>query len=229
MKLTKRMKAIREGFDKDASFTLEEAIKMLKDTSKVKFDETVDIAIKLGVDPKQSDQNVRGMVSLPHGNGKTCKVIVFARGAKAEEAKAAGADVVGDDDLIEKINGGWLDFDRCVATPDMMGIIGKVAKVLGPKGLMPNPKLGTVTMDVTKAVKEAKSGSIEFRVDKASHIYAGVAKLSFDAAKIATNIKALIDAVNKAKPASSKGVYLQKVTLSSTMGLGVKVNLSSFA
>jgi large subunit ribosomal protein L1 len=229
MKLSKRMKAIQEGFNADALYTLEEAVKILKDKSKVKFDETDHIAIKLGVDTKQSDQNVRGMVNLPHGNGKTCKVIVFAKGAKAAEATAAGADVVGDDDLVDKINGGWLDFDRCVATPDMMGTIGKVAKVLGPKGLMPNPKLGTVTMDVTKAVKEVKSGSIEFRVDKASHIYAGVAKISFDAAKIAANVKALIEAVNKAKPASTKGIYLQKITLSSTMGLGVKVSLSSVA
>jgi large subunit ribosomal protein L1 len=221
------MKAVRAAFDKEAVYALPEAIKLLKEQSKVKFDETVDIAVKLGVDPKQSDQNVRGMVSLPHGSGKTCKVAVFAKGAKAEEAKAAGADIVGDDDLVEKIQGGFLDFDRCVATPDMMGTLGKVAKILGPKGMMPNPKLGTVTMDVGRAVTEAKSGSVEFRVDKAGSVYAGVAKLSFEAGKIAENIKALLEAVNKAKPASSKGVYLQKVFLSSTMGPGLRVDLTS--
>lgn len=226
-KLNKRMKALYEGFDKDKVFEIADAIKFLKEKSSVKFDETVDVAIKLGVDPKQSDQNVRGMVTLPHGNGKTLRVAVFAKGAKAEEAKAAGADVVGDDDLVEKIQGGFLDFDRAVATPDMMAVLGKVAKILGPKGLMPNPKLGTVTMDVAKAVNDAKSGSVEFRVDKSANIYAGIAKLSFDEAKIIDNVKALVEAVSKAKPASSKGVYLQRICLSSTMGLGLKISLSS--
>jgi large subunit ribosomal protein L1 len=196
---------------------------MVKERAKSKFDETIEIAINLGVDPRHADQMVRGVVTLPNGTGRTLRVGVFARGAKAEEAKAARADVVGAEDLVEKVQGGAIDFDRCIATPDMMPLVGRLGKVLGPRGMMPNPKIGTVTMDVTTAVKGAKGGSVEFRVEKAGIVQAGVGKASFTEEKLVQNIKALADAVSKAKPAGAKGTYIQRVAVSSTMGPGVKV------
>ena len=196
---------------------------MVKERAKSKFDETIEIAINLGVDPRHADQMVRGVVTLPNGTGRTLRVGVFARGAKAEEAKAAGADVVGAEDLVEKVQGGNIDFDRCIATPDMMPLVGRLGKVLGPRGMMPNPKIGTVTMDVATAVKGAKGGSVEFRVEKAGIVQAGVGKASFSEEKLVQNVKALADAVSKAKPAGAKGTYIQRVAVSSTMGPGVKV------
>jgi large subunit ribosomal protein L1 len=215
---------MNDGLSKDRLYTAEEAIRILKEKSAVKFDETLDAAIALGIDTKQSDQNVRGMVSLPNGTGKKARVAVFAKGAKAEEAKAAGADLVGEDDLIEKILKGELNFDRAIATPDMMASLGKAAKILGPKGLMPNPKLGTVTTDVKGAVAKAKAGQVEFRAEKSGIVHAGLGKLSFGEAKLAENFKAFLDAVIKAKPASSKGVYLKKICLSTTQGVGLKID-----
>src|SRR3989440_8578771 len=200
---------------------------MVKERAKSKFDETIEIAINLGVDPRHADQMVRGVVNLPNGTGRTLRVGVFARGAKAEEAKAAGADVVGAEDLVEKVQGGNIDFDRCIATPDMMPLVGRLGKVLGPRGLMPNPKVGTVTMDVTAAVKGAKGGSVEFRVEKAGIIHAGVGKASFPADKLVENIKAFADAVAKSRPAGAKGTFVQRVAVSSTMGPGVKVEPAS--
>ena len=223
MAQAKRMKAIRDGIDPAKSYTLDEAIKLVKARAKAKFDETIEIAMNLGVDPKHADQMVRGVVSLPNGTGRTVRVGVFARGAKADEAKAAGADVVGAEDLFEIVNGGKVDFDRCIATPDMMPLVGRLGKVLGPRGMMPNPKVGTVTMDVTSAVKGAKGGSVEFRVEKAGIVQAGIGKASFSEEKLVENVKALADAVAKAKPAGSKGTYIQRVAVSSTMGPGVKV------
>jgi len=222
----KRLKKAYEGIEKKA-YSLDEAIKMIKAGATAKFDETVDIAVKLGVDPKQSDQMVRGAVSLPAGTGKTLKVAVFAKGPKATEAKNAGADIVGDDDLMNDILAGKIDFQRLIATPDMMGLVGRVGKILGPKGLMPNPKLGTVTMDVANAVKAAKAGQVQFRVDAAAIVHAGIGKASFSDDKIAENVRAFIKALQGLKPASSSGVYLQQVALSTTQGVGVKVALTS--
>ncbi|MFH1339878.1 MAG: 50S ribosomal protein L1 [Pseudomonadota bacterium] len=223
MAIGKRLKKAREGIDREKLYPLADAIKMIKDRATSKFDETVEIAINLGVDPRHADQMVRGVVTLPNGTGRTLRVGVFARGAKAEEAKAAGADVVGAEDLVEKVQGGQIDFDRCIATPDMMPLVGRLGKVLGPRGMMPNPKIGTVTMDVASAVKGAKGGSVEFRVEKAGIVQAGIGKASFTADKLVENVKALADAVSKAKPAGAKGTYIQRVAVSSSMGPGVKV------
>lgn len=224
--VSKRMKKMYEGLDKEKVYTISEALKVLKEKSTVKFDETVDIAMNLGIDTKQSDQNIRGMVSLPNGTGKKCVVAVFAKGPKATEAKDAGADIVGDDDLIANILKGQIDFDRCIATPDMMAALGKVAKILGPKGLMPNPKLGTVTMNVKDAVEKAKAGQVEYRAEKAGVVHAGVGKMSFGEAKLEENIRAFVDVIVKAKPATSKGTYLKQVSLSSTQGVGLKIDLN---
>ena len=223
----KRLREVREKLDNNKVWSLEEAVTFLKKNATAKFDETIELAVNLGIDTKQSDQNVRGMVVLPHGTGKSIRVAVFAKGPKADEAKAAGADIVGDDDLAEKIQKGELDFERCIATPDMMGVVGRLGQVLGPKGLMPNPKLGTVTMDVTAAVKAAKGGAVEYRAQKEGIVHVGVGKASFDDAKIVENIRALMDAVVKAKPATSKGTYLKKAALSSTMGPGLRLELST--
>ena len=223
----KRLTKAYVGIDRNKSYELREAVRLIKDNAKAKFDETIEIAINLGVDPKQSDQNVRGIITLPHGTGKSLRVAVFAKGAKADEAKAAGAELVGGDDLAEKINKGEMNFDRCIATPDMMGVVGKLGKVLGPRGLMPNPKLGTVTMDVVSAIKAAKAGQLEFRVEKAGIVHAGIGKASFSYESLAENAAAFIDAIAKAKPSGSKGTYMKKVSLSSTMGPGVKINLST--
>jgi large subunit ribosomal protein L1 len=220
------MKKINEGLDKSKLYPAREALDVIKSKSLAKFDETVDVALSLGIDAKQSDQTVRGMVSLPHGTGKAVRVAVFAKGNKADEARAAKADLVGDDDIIEKIQKGEIAFDRAIATPDMMAALGKVAKVLGPKGLMPNPKLGTVTTDVKGAVEKAKAGQVEFRAEKAGTVHAGIGKLSFGTDKLMENLKAFVIAVEKAKPASSKGVFLKKASLSSTQGPGLKLDLA---
>ena len=225
----KRYAAAAKLVDRNKAYPLAEAVKLLKAGAKTKYDETVDIAINLGVDPKQSDQQVRGMVTMPGGIGKTIRVAVFARGDKAADALKAGADLVGADDLAEKILKGEMNFDRCIATPDMMGVVGKLGKVLGPRGLMPNPKLGTVTPNVVEAVKTAKSGQVEFRVEKAAIIHAGLAKASFAENAIEANIRAFIDAVNKAKPSGTKGNYLRKVSISTTMGPGLKIDLASLS
>ena len=226
-KLTKRTTNAREGIDPIKQYPLDEAVKLVKSRATAKFDETVEVAINLGVDPKHADQMVRGVVALPHGSGRTARVAVFAKGAKADEAKKAGADIVGAEDLAEQVGKGEINFDKCIATPDMMGIVGRLGKVLGPRGLMPNPKTGTVTMDVTQAVKDAKGGAVEFRVEKAGIVHAGVGKASFAEKAIAENVRALIDSVVKARPAGAKGTYLQKVSISSTMGPGVQVTLGS--
>ena len=224
MAIGKRFKSAREGIDVDKAYPLAEAIKMVKSRAKAKFDETIEIAINLGVDPRHADQMVRGVVNLPNGTGRTLRVGVFARGAKAEEAKAAGAEVVGAEDLLETIQGGTVDFDRCIATPDMMGLVGRLGKILGPKGLMPNPKLGTVTMNVAEAVKAAKGGQVEFRVEKAGIIHSGIGKASFPAEDLRANFDAFVDAIVKAKPTGAKGKYLRKAAVSSTMGRGVKID-----
>jgi large subunit ribosomal protein L1 len=223
----KRYTKAAEGIDPAKAYPITEAIALVKERAKAKFDETIEVAMNLGVDPRHADQMVRGVVTLPNGTGRTLKVAVFARGPKAEEAKAAGADVVGAEDLVEKVQAGNIDFDRCIATPDMMPLVGRLGKVLGPRGLMPNPKIGTVTMDVTNAVKGAKGGSVEFRVEKAGIIHAGVGKASFSADKLVENVKALADAVAKAKPAGSKGTYIKRVSVSSTMGPGLKIEPST--
>ncbi|MGH6674124.1 MAG: 50S ribosomal protein L1 [Xanthobacteraceae bacterium] len=225
--LGKRTKAAREGVDREKLYPLSEAVKLVKERAKAKFDETVEVAMNLGVDPRHADQMVRGVVNLPNGSGRTVRVAVFARGAKADEAKAAGADVVGAEDLVEKVQGGNIDFDRVVATPDLMPLVGRLGKVLGPRGLMPNPKVGTVTMDVTTAVKGAKGGSVEFRVEKAGIVQAGVGKASFSADSLVQNIMAFADAVQKARPAGAKGQFINRVAISSTMGPGVKVEPGS--
>jgi len=226
---TKRLRATRTELDRTKVWTLEEAVSFVKKNATAKFDETIEIAMNLGIDSKQSDQNVRGMVALPNGTGKTIRVAVFAKGPKAEEAKKAGADVVGDEDLAAQVQKGEVNFDRVIATPDMMPLVGKLGQVLGPKGLMPNPKLGTVTMDVTGAVKAAKGGSVEFRAQKEGIVHVGVGKASFDEKKLVQNIRALVEAVLKAKPATTKGNYLKKVSISSTMGPGLKLDMSSLS
>ncbi|MBM1173275.1 50S ribosomal protein L1 [Microvirga arabica] len=223
----KRIRAAREGVDATKLYPIQDAVKLIKERAKAKFDETIEISMNLGVDPRHADQMVRGVCNLPNGSGRTVRVAVFARGAKADEAKAAGADVVGAEELFEVVNGGTIDFDRCIATPDMMPLVGRLGKVLGPRGLMPNPKVGTVTMDVKGAVEAAKGGAVEFRVEKAGIVHAGIGKASFDEAKLVENIKAFADAVSKAKPTGAKGTYIQRVAVSSTMGPGVKVDPSS--
>ena len=223
----KRVLKAREGINREKLYSLDEAVKMVKDRAKAKFDETVEIAMNLGVDPRHADQMVRGVVSLPNGTGRTLRVAVFARGGKADEARAAGADVVGAEDLVERVNGGNIDFDRCIATPDLMPLVGRLGKVLGPRGLMPNPKVGTVTMDVTGAVKASKGGAVEFRVEKAGIVHAGVGKASFPADKLVENIRAFADAVQKAKPQGAKGQFINRIAISSTMGPGVKIEPAS--
>jgi len=226
-KIGKRLKGARQGVDREKFYAVDEAIKLVKERAKAKFDETVEVAMNLGVDPKHADQMVRGVCNLPNGSGRTQRVAVFARGPKAEEAKAAGADVVGAEDLVEQVAKGNINFDRCVATPDMMGLVGRLGKVLGPRGLMPNPRVGTVTMDVASAVRGAKGGAVEFRVEKAGIVHAGVGKASFAVDKLVENIKAFADAVQKAKPSGAKGTFVQRIAVTSTMGPGVKVEPAS--
>ena len=228
-KLTKKQKAQEGTVDRNRFYPVDESLSIVKKNATSKFDETVEIALNLGVDPRHADQMVRGVVNLPKGSGKTVRVAVFAKGAKAEEATKAGADVVGAEDLMETIQGGQIDFDRVIATPDMMGVVGRLGKVLGPKGLMPNPKLGTVTMDVTKAVTDAKSGQIEFRVEKAGIIHAGIGKASFSEGDLKENFNAFLDAIVKAKPSGAKGKYVMKIAVSSTMGPGVKIDTAEIA
>lgn len=223
----KRIRAAREGIEVTKLYPIQDAVKLIKERAKAKFDETIEVSMNLGVDPRHADQMVRGVCNLPNGSGRTVRVAVFARGAKADEAKAAGADIVGAEELFESVNGGTIDFDRCIATPDMMPLVGRLGKVLGPRGLMPNPKVGTVTMDVKGAVEAAKGGAVEFRVEKAGIVHAGIGKASFDEGKLVENIKAFADAVSKAKPTGAKGTYIQRVAISSTMGPGVKVDPSS--
>ena len=228
-KLGKRTRAAREAFDGKENLTVEEAVDLIKANASAKFDETVEIAMNLGVDPRHADQMVRGVVGLPNGTGKTVRVAVFARGPKAEEAQAAGADIVGAEDLMETIQGGTIDFDRCIATPDMMPIVGRLGKILGPRNLMPNPKVGTVTMDVGDAVKNAKGGEVQFKAEKAGVVHAGVGKASFDSAKLAENVRAFVGAVARAKPSGAKGTYMKKISLTSTMGPGVSVSVDNAA
>ena len=223
----KRIVNAYKTVDKSKAYSLKEAVKIVKENATAKFDETIDLAVNLGVDPKYADQMVRGVCALPHGNGKTIRVAVLAQGEKADEAKAAGADLVGAENLIDSILSGKIEFDRCIATPDMMGLAGRVARVLGPKGLMPNPKLGTVTADVANAVKKAKAGEVQYRVEKNGIVHAGVAKASFSEDQIYDNAKAFMDAIIKSKPAGAKGTYIKKISLSSTMGVGVKVDASA--
>ena len=223
----KRLKQAAAGVDRVRLYTLDEAVDLVKKNATAKFDETVEVAIRLGVDPRHADQMVRGVVSLPNGTGKSVRVAVFAKGDKAAEATAAGADIVGAEDLMQRIQGGEIAFDRCIATPDMMGVVGRLGKILGPRGLMPNPKLGSVTQDVVSAVKAAKAGQVEFRAEKAGIVHAGVGKASFSAGALTENVRALIDAILTAKPAGAKGTYLQKISLSSTMGPGVRLSVSA--
>jgi large subunit ribosomal protein L1 len=225
-KAGKRIKAARETVERKTQYSVDDAVKIVKSNATAKFDETIEVAMNLGVDPRHADQMVRGVVSLPNGTGRTVRVAVFAKDAKAEEATKAGADIVGAEDLMEKIQGGFMDFDRVIATPDMMAVVGRLGKVLGPRGMMPNPKVGTVTPNVAQAVKDSKGGAVEFRVEKAGLIHAGVGKASFDEKAIAENIKAFIGAVAKAKPAGAKGTYIKKIAVSSTMGPGVKIDTS---
>ena len=225
----KRLREAYEAIDRETGYGIAEAVRIIKDSATSKFDETVEVAINLDVDPKHADQMVRGTVSLPHGTGKALKVVVFAKGDKAKEAEAAGADFVGAEDLAEKIQNGETGFDRCIATPDMMAVVGKLGKILGPKGLMPNPKLGTVTQDVTNAIKAAKAGQIEFRVQKEGIVHAGVGKASFSAGQLVENVAAFVDAIVKAKPSGVKGTYLKRVSLTSTMGTGIKLDVASLS
>lgn len=227
--MSKKMKTAEEKYDASKEYSLDDAIGKIKEMAFAKFDETVDLAFNLGVDPRKSDQMVRGTVVLPHGMGKAVRVIVFAKGEKEAEAREAGADVVGAEDLVEKIQKGWLEFDKAVATPDVMGLVGRLGKVLGPRGLMPNPKLGTVTFDVGKAVKEIKAGKVEYKAEKAGVVQVPIGKVSFDATKLAENAKAIIDAVVKSKPSTSKGKYLKKLSISSTMGPGVRVDVTTLS
>ncbi|UMM63645.1 50S ribosomal protein L1 [Aristophania vespae] len=227
MAKNKRLAAIRADVDSSKNYAANEAVALVKKNATAKFDETVEVALNLGIDPRHADQMVRGLVSLPHGTGKTIRVGVFARGAKAEEAQAAGADVVGAEELAERIQAGNIDFDRCIATPDMMALVGRLGKILGPRGLMPNPRLGTVTMDVKGAVEAAKSGQVEYRAEKAGIVHAGIGKASFSESQLVENLKAFVDAVQKARPAGAKGTYLKKAALSSTMGAGVHLDVSS--
>lgn len=226
-KAGKRIRNLRDGRNLKALLSLNDAVRSVKETANAKFDESVEVAINLGVDPRHADQMVRGVVSLPHGTGKTVRVAVFARDAKAAEAKEAGADIVGAEDLMEQIQGGTIDFDVCIASPDMMGVVGRLGKILGPRGLMPNPRVGTVTPDVAKAVQDAKGGQVQFRVEKAGIIHAGVGKVSFDDEKLVENIRTLVDAVSRAKPSGAKGTYLKRIAVSSTMGPGFKVEVGS--
>jgi large subunit ribosomal protein L1 len=226
-KLGKRLTKAHENLDPDTAYELDTAVKMVKERATAKFDETIELSMNLGVDPRHADQMVRGMISLPKGTGKSVRVAVFAKGDKLDEATSAGADLVGGDDLAEQVQKGVIDFDRCIATPDMMAVVGKLGKILGPRGMMPNPKLGTVTQDVGEAVRAAKGGQVEFKVEKAGVIHAGIGKASFSEQDLAENVSALIDAVNKAKPSGVKGIYIKKVSLSSTMGPGVKLDVSS--
>ena len=223
----KRLRGAYEGIDRDAFYKLDDAVKMVKDCARAKFDETIELSMNLGVDPRHADQMVRGMISLPKGTGKSVRVAVFAKGDKADEAKSAGADLVGAEELAEQVQKGKIDFDRCIATPDMMAVVGRLGKILGPRGLMPNPKLGTVTQDVGAAVAAAKGGQVEFRVEKAGLIHAGIGKASFTEADLTQNIVALVDAVHKAKPSGAKGTYIKKISVSSTMGPGVKLDIGS--
>ena len=227
VKIAKRVQKSREGIDVNKLYVLDEAVKMVKDRASAKFDETVEVAMNLGVDPRHADQMVRGVVGLPNGTGKTVRVAVFARGAKADEAQAAGADIVGAEDLMETIQGGTIEFDRCIATPDMMPIVGRLGKILGPRNLMPNPKVGTVTMDVKEAVEAAKGGQVQFKAEKAGVVHAGIGKVSFDEAKLAENVRAFVGAVARAKPTGAKGTYMKKIALSSTMGPGVSVDVGN--
>lgn len=228
-RVAKRLKVADENMNAEQLYPVDEAVAMVKERATAKFDETIEIAMNLGVDPRHADQMVRGVVSLPNGTGKSVRVGVFARGEKADEAKAAGADVVGAEDLVEIVQGGTIDFDRCIATPDMMGLVGRLGKVLGPRGLMPNPRVGTVTMDVATAVANAKGGEVQFRVEKAGILHAGVGKASFTAEQLAENVKAFADAVAKAKPSGAKGTFMQRASVSSTMGRGVKIDVSSLS
>jgi large subunit ribosomal protein L1 len=225
----KRLKKAIQGIERTKLYPVDQAVKLVRDRATAKFDETVEIAMNLGVDPKHADQMVRGVVNLPNGTGRTQRVAVFARGAKAEEAKAAGADIVGAEDLVAQVQEGKIDFDRCIATPDMMGLVGRLGKVLGPRGLMPNPRVGTVTPDVTAAVKASKGGAVEFRVEKAGIVQGTIGKASFEEGKLVDNIRAFVDAVAKAKPAGAKGTYIQRVAISSTMGPGVRVDPATVA
>jgi large subunit ribosomal protein L1 len=227
MAVGKRTRKAREGIDRNAFYNVEKAVEMIKSGATAKFDETIEVAMNLGIDPRQSDQNVRGVIQLPHGTGKSLRVAVFAKGDKAKLAKDAGADIVGEADLAEKVQAGQIDFDRCIATPDMMALVGRLGKVLGPRGLMPNPKLGTVTNDIAEAVKAAKGGQVEFRAEKAGLIHAGVGKASFSKEALIDNVKAFVGAVAKAKPSGAKGSYIKKISLSSTMGPGVKLEIAS--
>ena len=226
-KIGKRLKAATEAFDKKEELTIEEAVSLIKSNAKAKFDETVDLALNLGVDPRHADQMVRGVCALPNGTGRNVRVAVFARGVKADEAKKAGADIVGAEDLMEVVQGGKVEFDRCIATPDMMPVVGRLGKVLGPRNLMPNPKVGTVTMDVAAAVEAAKSGEVQFKAEKAGVVHAGVGKASFEEKKLVENVKAFIESVKKMKPTGAKGTYMKKVSISSSMGRSVTLNLGS--
>jgi large subunit ribosomal protein L1 len=227
MAKAKRVTKNLEGVDRAKLYSIDEAVQLVKARANAKFDETIEVAMNLGVDPRHADQMVRGVCNLPNGSGRKVRVAVFAKGAKAEEAKKAGADIVGAEDLFESVNKGTIDFDRCIATPDMMGLVGRLGKVLGPRNLMPNPKVGTVTMDVTAAVKAAKGGAVEFRVEKAGIVQAGVGKASFSPEQIAGNVRAFVDAVNKAKPAGAKGTYVKTISVSSSMGPGLKIDLAA--
>jgi large subunit ribosomal protein L1 len=226
-KISKRYRKAVEGVDSEKAYEIDEAVKLVKSRATAKFDETIELAINLGVDPRHADQMVRGVVSLPNGTGRTLRVAVFAKGAKAEEAKKVGADIVGAEDLAEQVQKGEINFDRCIATPDMMGVVGRLGKVLGPRGLMPNPKVGTVTMDVTSAIKDAKGGAVEYRVEKAGIVQAGIGKASFDENALVENVRSFVDSVVKAKPQGAKGTYMKKISISSTMGPGVKITLGS--